>query len=502
MCFGMSRRFRRWVLHERRSFQQKHQCPDRPLIVEHDTRHRFSPKVAASRHKNMQQYRGFHTAKKFMRVEKQLALLVDEPPSVVAYNQIPAKLATFKSGLAALVHRWFRLTPSFGPDLVQTMLDKLGCAANERVLDPFSGASTTLIECQLLGIKCYGFEINPFLHWIGKTSLNWAPNCTALKSTLSSIEETFLQAEKAKSVNDLATYGLAIPPIHNPLRWWREDVIIALLHLRATIDQCSRGDEGTRNFFRLALAGVLVPDLTNVTLGKLQLHFIDRTNDQIDVVGTFTRHAMKMIEDLERVQENSSGIRSELFHVDSTNIGEVAANVESISCVITSPPYPNRYSYVWNTRPHLYFFDFITQAKEASALDLKTIGGTWGTATSILQKGVVDPINDAVDRVVSPVIHEIRQKDNLMANYVLKYFNLLSKQIMELEHLPQNKMRCAYVVGNSRIKEVYVETDVLLGRLFEELGLGYETKLVDRIRRRNSGKDLHESIVYAWKKSS
>ena len=137
--------------------------------------------------------------------------------------------------------------------------------------------------------------------------------------------------------------------------------------------------------------------------------------------------------------------------------------------------------------------------EDASDLDMKTIGGTWGSATYALKKGIIDPLNDAVDCIVSPVIHEIRQKDNLMANYVIKYFNLLSKQIMELEKLPQDKMRCAYVVGNSRIKDVYIETDVLLGKLFEKLGLGYETKSVDRIRRRNSGKDLHESIVYAWK---
>ncbi|WP_175728653.1 DNA methyltransferase [Burkholderia ambifaria] len=433
-----------------------------------------------------------------MNIGSQIALPLED--SVVAYNRIPAKLATFKSGLAALVHRWFRLTPSFGPDLVQTMLDKLACRSDERVLDPFSGASTTLIECQLLGIKCYGFEINPFLHWVGQTSLDWSPECHSLKESLEAIEERFKIESKAASVEDLERFGLTIPPIHNPLRWWRPDVIIDLLHLRKLIDEVSGNNRHIRNFLRLALAGVLVPDLTNVTLGKLQLHFIDRSAHHIDVIGTFTAHARKMIEDLQSVQENASSVRSELFHVDSTDISPVASKLAPISCVVTSPPYPNRYSYVWNTRPHLYFFDFISKANEASSLDTKTIGGTWGVATSMLQKGTVAPFNDAVERVVAPLIHEIRQKDNLMANYVAKYFNLIAKQILELEKLPQESLRCAYVVGNSRIKEVYVETDVLLGRLFEELNVGYETTLIDRIRQRNSGKDLHESIVYARKR--
>ncbi len=46
----------------------------------------------------------------------------------VRYNHIPVKQSTFKAGLAAQVHRWFRLTPSFGPDLVREMLSKLQCA--------------------------------------------------------------------------------------------------------------------------------------------------------------------------------------------------------------------------------------------------------------------------------------------------------------------------------------------------------------------------------------
>ena len=84
-----------------------------------------------------------------------------------------------------------------------------------------------------------------------------------------------------------------------------------------------------------------------------------------------------------------------------------------------------------------------------------------------------------------------------MANYVMKYFNLLSEQIHAMEKLPQKNLRCAYVVGNSRIKKRYIETDVLLGNIFKDLG--YKLKSIDRIRKRNSGKDLFESIVYAEK---
>ena len=54
--------------------------------------------------------------------------------------------------------------------------------------------------------------------------------------------------------------------------------------------------------------------------------------------------------------------------------------------------------------------------------------------------------------------------------------------------------RLGYVVGCSRVKGVYVETDVLLGRLVE--GLGYKLQKIHRFRKRHSDRDLHESTVY------
>jgi len=413
----------------------------------------------------------------------------------IRYNDISVQKATFKAGLAAHVHRWFRLTPSFGPDLVREMLGELSCSKNEVVLDPFSGASTTLIECNLEGIDSYGFEINPFLYWVGKTSSNWNLDIEIINKDKARILKQFQEQKKFIKFDNLEANELFIPPIHNPLRWWRKDVITDLLILKRAIHECSSSNEN-RDFFLLSLAGVLVPDLTNVTLGKLQLHFIERDKDNINVIGTYTNHLDLMISDVEDIQALNLSSESTIFNTNSVTLEGVKLN-KPINCVITSPPYPNRYSYVWNTRPHLYFLDFFTTPKEASSLDKETIGGTWGTATSILGKGIVEPSFGFLENDVWDVVEDIRVDDNLMANYVMKYFNLLAEQIHAMEKLPQNNLRCAYVVGNSRIKGRYVETDTLLGNIFKSLD--YNLKSIDRIRKRNSGKDLFESIVYAEK---
>lgn len=417
--------------------------------------------------------------------------------SIVASKPIHVKKSTFKGGLTVPFHRWFRLTPSFAPDLVRTMLQELECLPSELVLDPFSGAGTTILECQLQGIKAIGFEINPLLHFVCTTSLNWDLSSAKLRKALSEVQDHFVANRARLQGKSPEESGLPIPAIHNVYRWWRPDVLMDLMILKHSIGLTTDLDE--KNFLLLAACGVLVPDLTNVTLGRLQLHFIDRSQSIIDVWNTFFQHAISMICDIEKLGGIQWKTRSICHHHDSTVI-PLPIKEQKVDVVITSPPYPNRYSYIWNTRPHLYFLDLLTSPKHAADIDKKTIGGTWGTATSCLAKGVIAPEFDCVHDAVTPIANQIRERDNLMANYLIKYFNSLARQIVTMDTVLSSNARVAYVVGCSWLKDVYVETDVLLGKIFDGLGLGFKTERIDRIRQRHSGERLHESIVYAWKR--
>ena len=409
----------------------------------------------------------------------------------IVSRPLEARHSTFRGGISEPIHRWFRLTPSFGPQLVREVIEDFGVGENCTVLDPFAGAGTTLIECQLNRIRCYGFEIHPFLYWVTKTSLNRCIEERELQHDLKRLAKEFTKLNNV-SPSNVDELSLEVPRIFNLYRWWRKDVLRDLLILKAAIKSIEASPDVTE-FLRLALAGVLVPDLTNVTLGRLQLHFINRDRDNIHVWDTFEHHLATMISDVA-----SNGHRSQepacVFLQDATSVPSDMP-VPAIDYVITSPPYPNRYSYVWNTRPHLFFFDFFRSARNASELDCKIIGGTWGTATSMLNKGIVLPEYDAVERYVVPVAELIRSEDNLMANYVVKYFNGLARQLVEMSALLSNGARIAYVVGCSRIKGVYVETDLMLAQIMENLPVQFSVDEIRRIRKRHSGKDLYESIA-------
>lgn len=134
----------------------------------------------------------------------------------------------------------------------------------------------------------------------------------------------------------------------------------------------------------------------------------------------------------------------------------------------------------------------MSTAKQAADLDKETVGGTWGTATSVLAKGRLQASSKAVSDVVGDTVRAIRERDNLMANYTMKYFNKLSDQLEAMRPYLSPNARLAYVVGCSEIKGVYVETDVRLATLLERSG--FKACREERIRSRHSGRDLHESM--------
>ena len=235
------------------------------------------------------------------------------------------------------MHRWFRLTPSFGPALVRGGLEEMETPEGATILDPFLALGRHRIECSLEGFRCFGFEINPFLHFVCKTSTNWDLSTGALRTEFDKITNRFdALSHSVISAQALAELGIVEPPIHNIHRWWRADVLNDLLLLVHAIRE-QTSDPDRRSFFELALAGVLVPDLTNVTLGRLQLHFIDKTDVEMSVSRSFVEHAKTMLKDLESLQSVSRRVPATVFNADAITAAVSTNCHPSIGCLRHHP---------------------------------------------------------------------------------------------------------------------------------------------------------------------
>ncbi len=59
------------------------------------------------------------------------------------------------------IHDWYRFVLSFPPHLVREYLDRFAATPKTRILDPFCGTGTTLVECKKQGIPSLGLEAHP-----------------------------------------------------------------------------------------------------------------------------------------------------------------------------------------------------------------------------------------------------------------------------------------------------------------------------------------------------
>jgi hypothetical protein len=161
------------------------------------------------------------------------------------------------------------------------------------------------------------------------------------------------------------------------------------------------------------------------------------------------------------------------------------------SSVITSPPYPNRMSYVRELRPYMYWLGYLADGRAAGELDWVAIGGTWGIATSNLSRWTGE--GSAAGVLDREAIDAIEARSPLLANYVRKYVEDMTTHISTLSSVLRPNARATYIIGNSHFYGVPVETQEIFAELFRRAG--FVDVEIRALRKRTSKTGLFEFAV-------
>jgi hypothetical protein len=135
--------------------------------------------------------------------------------------------------------------------------------------------------------------------------------------------------------------------------------------------------------------------------------------------------------------------------------------------------------------------ELIRERGEATEIDLRSVGGTWGRATSVLAKDYIPPPCE-LDPILD-YITELKPKSILMCNYATKYFVDLYKHIQLLRGVVAPAFRGVYVVGNSRLSGVEIFTETILARICELCGFTIDQIIL--FRKRGGRQRLYETAV-------
>ena len=257
------------------------------------------------------------------------------------------------------VHDWYRFVLSFPSHLVRDYLDTFGVDSSQRVLDPFCGTGTTLVECKKLGIPSVGIERNPMAGFASRTKVDWSIDPHALVSHAREVADRALTQLQRDGIDDLGVAPLfrRTAPRSTELRTLPPDRLSLLLKnsisplplhktlvLLDTLEQhCNDSVWGHE---RLALAMALVSDIGN-------LHFgpevgVGKVQEDAPVIGPWLERVRKMSDDLTALQARAG--TEAIVHLADSRQAEELLEPSSIDAVITSPPYPNEKDYTRTTR--------------------------------------------------------------------------------------------------------------------------------------------------------
>ena len=88
------------------------------------------------------------------------------------------------------------------PHLVRDYLQRFNVTRRPRVLDPFCGTGTTVVECKKLGIPSVGIEANIFPHFAGQVKTDWTPDPNQLMESSRQIADEALAQLKRDGIED------------------------------------------------------------------------------------------------------------------------------------------------------------------------------------------------------------------------------------------------------------------------------------------------------------
>lgn len=405
---------------------------------------------------------------------------------------------TFRGNVKYGRHGWLRLTPAYSLHVVNDILAE--ASPDDFILDPFSGTGTTALAGTVLGVRAHAVDLNPFLVWLGNLKIrSYSPELLdKLLAFANEIPERLTNTNQQDNV--------WVPPIHQIEKWWNGPNLSALAKLYHFISQQDSGDCTLADLLRIVFCRVAI-ETSNASFGHQSMSFKKTSKHEQpllldeDLINNATARIASLF--VECAREIVDGIRMEtplaeghVYLGDSRELQSVLP-LRTYTKVITSPPYPNRMSYIRELRPYMYWLGYLNNGRQAGEIDWQAIGGTWGSATSNLGAWRPDPSCSIPYAGFDGLVREIEVENVLLGRYVRKYFEDMFRHFRNLENVMSSGGSCYYIIGNSKFYSTLVPAEKIYASLLAEVG--FRKIRIDVLRKRNSKKELYEFIVKAEK---
>lgn len=386
---------------------------------------------------------------------------------------------TFSDNVTLPIHGWFRYSAGYSAKWVHQVLREQRNLGRSRVIDPFVGSGTTILEAENCNMESVGIESHPFVYRVAQAKLAWDIDPDYLKECA---RELVIAAQEMESNN------LDYPEII--LRCYTPESLRKLDSLRRVIE----GLDFTSNAGRLlwvALASILRECSPAGTANWQYLLPNKKKAKVIEPYQAYERKILQMCRDIENKQKLAITHKAQIINADCRE--RIPLDDHWADLLITSPPYPNNYDYADATRLEMTFFKEIqgwsdlqdTVRPYLVRACTQHVASLSRETDQILNNPLLSPIAEEIWDVCKE-LEKVRMSKGGKKPYhtmIATYYLDLAKVWHNLRRVMRDGSLTCYVIGDSAPYGVYAPADEWLGKL--AISAGFKTYSFEKTRDRN-----------------
>lgn len=387
---------------------------------------------------------------------------------------------TFNDNLSLPIHNWYRFSAGFSANWCRELIMQEKQKGRRRVLDPFSGSGTVLIESEFCQMEGIGVEAHPFIARIARTKLLWKSDINTFDKFASNV----LKKAKRNLKKEIKEYPKIIH------KCFPDEALAKLDALKKTWQKLKDG-EAASELTWLALASIL---RSCSPAGTAQWQYVlpnKKKKNVKDPFDAFFKKVENMKEDMWQMQKINNIKKGFIFQEDARSCASVPDNWADL--IITSPPYANNYDYADATRLEMSFFGDIESwgdlhdvvrkflIRSCTQHVSKNIKSTSEILKSEILKPIYGEIRDVCERLEKE--REFHGGRKAYHSMIASYFYDLAQVWHALRRVSTEGSLVCFVVGDSAPYGIYAPVDKWLGEL--AVSAGFKTFEFEKTRDRN-----------------
>jgi len=362
---------------------------------------------------------------------------------------------------AYITHGYHRYPAKFIPQIVSRLAERY-TREGDFIVDPFGGCGTTIVESKVMGRPSIAVDINPVAVLITKAKITPIDPVEIEKEfiILKNKLETYNEKTKVKS------------PEHERINYWfKPEEKRKLAFILAEIVKIK--DQNVQDFFFCAFSNILKN--CSIWLQKSNKPTRDFEKKPSDPIKTFFKQIKMMLRGNTQLFEllSKKGYLKIPSKVVCTDARTIPTKDNSISLIVTSPPYVTSYEYA---DLHQLTALWLEYTKDLSDFRKRFIGTSYHSKKDlILNSSIAENIRKELLRI-----------DKKTSEEVSTYFSEMNQVFVEMQRILKKGGKTCIVVGNTSLKSVKILNAEVFVEQLQNLGL----KALDIIKREIPSKNL------------